>query len=321
MGFIPISGGRVKFVKGATSKYRKRARRPRSTRKMFRGKSKLARQIQAIIARNEETKYIAFDSNDHYVFGNLDINGDGTTLGGNLNDKRLYLGLPALAQGVSAHQRIGNSVRPVKCVVTVQYYFQQAPQSSPATVAGANRPALVEVRQLSVKPKSIKRWLEYNSTTTAAVNGYKYLLPKLLEVGDGTTTAANSANPLNMLYPISNEIWTRCAGNKKFIMGKNGGLLNALLADPSDPLAAARTQNTVRFRVKLPKVLKYDENNSVYPENACPLFGAYAGFINNGSSSITYDQAQQPYFPSSGGVATAPLVGMNYRIELWYKDA
>lgn len=219
----------------------------------------------------------------------------------------------------SAHTRIGNRISPVKMITTVQYYFQYGGLQGTQDLSGVNLNGCYEVRQVCVAPREIGSFSAYDSLSQTAKSN---LQAKLLEVGDGTTVAANSQFPMNLNYPISNENFTALSGNKKFIMEKNSGLFNN--APSSYPFSGgARTQNTIRFRTKLPKVLIYDENNSqALPMNAIALWGCYAGILNNqrsGAASATYDDILQTTVLT--GLPKHPILRWNLRTELWFKDA
>lgn len=280
-----------------------------------RGGKGIVRLIKRVLAKSQETKYVSTELTDQDVYGNLDPEADGTTKGGNVVDKRLFLQLPPVANGTLGHQRIGNSIKPIKCRITAQYYFAQAPLAAGQDTHAADLAQLIEVRQLSVQPKGIRRIGEWTANVAGTASaGYKHYLPKMLEVGDGHTVAPDSQNSINLTYPISNENFTALKGNKRFILGKNnGGIIGE-----TNPLTTARAQNTLHWNLKLPKVLKYDEDNSPYPTNFCPLFGAYAGYVNG--SGYSYDSRMSPYQPATFG-PTHPIVRMQYRVELWYKDA
>lgn len=269
--------------------------------------------IQRMIKGDQETKYVANEVRDIQIYGNLDYAGPG----GDVTDKRLYIMLPQLGVGAGPNGRIGNHVAPVKVKVSVQYYFVQSPLSGGQSPGVAGLPHLVEVRQVAVAPKAIKRYSDWFTSGTSGAQGFKQHLPRLLEKGNGTSIPADSANPLNLTYPINNERFTAIKGNKHFLLGKNQGLI---AQEGQSPNTTMRMQNTLHFSVKTPKVLKYaDENGEVYPQNCCPLFGAYAGLVNN-NTALTYDALQAPYVPISFG-PTNPILYMNYRVEMWYKDA
>ena len=266
-----------------------------------------------MIKGQQETKYCASEVRDIQIYGNLDYAG----AGGDVTDKRLYVMLPQLGVGNGPGTRVGNEISPVKVKVSVQYFFVQTPLSGGQSAGVATLPHLVEVRQVAVAPKAIKRYSDWFTSGTSGAQGFKQHLPRLLEKGNGTSVVADSANPLNLTYPINNERFTALKGNKRFMLAKNTGLIAQAEQSPNTTM---RSQNTLHFTVKTPKVLKYaDENGELYPQNCCPLFGAYAGLVNN-ATALTYDALQAPYVSISFG-PTNPILYMNYRVEMWYKDA
>lgn len=283
----------------------------------------LKRAITKILNKKLETKYIATELNSGYVYGNISesYGAAGNPAAGNF----LFNLIPRITQSgsganleTSAHTRIGNRISPVKMVTTIQFYFQGNGLQSSQDLSGVALSGLYEVRSLAATPKEFK---SYNSWRDTGTNNRAGVLAKLLEVGDGTTTAANSANPNNLIYPVSNENWSK-HHDKHFIMGKNSGQMNNYYGNYNNPLTTARAQNTIRFTTKLPKTLIYDENiSSGLPSNAIALWGCYAGILNNQYSnpSTTYDQLLDTV--TSSGLAKHPILRWNLRTELWFKDA
>lgn len=301
---------------------RKVARKP--TRLGRKGKSsRLVKTIKKVLNKSLETKYIATELTSGYVYGNItETYGQGGNAAAGNFMKNL---IPRIVQSgsganveTSAHTRIGNRIAPVKMVTTVQFYFQSNGLQSGQDLSGVSQAGLYEVRSISATPKEFK---SYNSWRDTGISNRAAVLQKLLEVGDGTTVACDSANPTNLIYPISNENWAK-HHDKHFVMGKNNGPINNFSGLYNEPLASVRAQNTIRFRTKLPKVLVYDENiASGLPSNAIALWGCYAGMLQNtyGTASTTYDQILQTNVTS--GLALHPILRWNLRTELWFKDA
>ena len=270
--------------------------------------------------KTSETKYVAYEYRDAVIYGNWNPNAVALDQGTDNSDKRGWLAIPPLLQGTGAAQRIGNVIEPVKCKVTVQYYFVRNPQAATQDDASVQYSHLIQVRQMAFKPKGIKRWGDYINATGNTDHGYKRLLPALLEKGDGTLTFADGTNPLNMTYPLTNELVTPIKGNKKFLMAKNGTTIGT---GAEGPLTTMRSQNTLSFSVKLPKKLKYSEVGGApdkFPDNACPIFGAIAGIVQN-ASATSYDGLQKPYLPPLTSNPQHPILQLNYRIEMWFKDS
>jgi len=309
------------------SNWRRLRRRPRRLARRIGRKGKkttrLVKTIKRVLNKSLETKYIATELNSGYVYGNI-----GETYGaaGNAAAGNYFFNiLPRVPQSgsggftdTSAHTRIGNRITPVKMVTTIQFYFQGNGLQSGQDLSGVIQSGLYEVRSISATPKAFK---SYNAWRDTGTNNRADVLGKLLEIGDGSTATANSANPNNLIYPISNENWNK-HHDKHFIMGKNSGQMNGWYANYNAPLTTARAQNTIRFRTKLPKVLIYDENlASGLPSNAIALWGCYAGILQNIYSvpSTTYDQLLDTN--ATSGMARHPILRWNLRTELWFKDA
>jgi len=297
---------------------RARPYRRRGVKKTGKRTNRLKKTIQKVLNKNLETKYRAIELNDGYVYGNIEgsYGAGGNPAAGN----QLFNIIPTINQGnptatVTAHGRVGNRINPIRMVTTIQYYFQGNGLVSTQDLSGVALSGLYEVRQFVATPKSFKSSLAFDglaSTRQADVLG------RLLEVGNGTSVPANSAYPMNLNYPISNENWSVHSGNKKFIMGKNSGLMNS---GGYNPLTTARAVNTIRFTTKLPKVLIYNENEDVLPTNAIALWGCYAGILQNHiyGASVSYDQLLDT--TSLSGTPKHPILRWNLRSELWYKDA
>ena len=310
------------------SNFRRRlaGRRKRPTYRRYKKavkKTALKRTINKILNKKLETKYIALELNSGYVYGNISETyaSAGNTAQGNF----MFNLIPRIAQSgsgtfpdTSAHTRIGNRISPVKMITTVQFYFQGNGLQSGQDLSGVQLSGLYEVRSISATPKEFK---SYNSWRDTGSNNRQGVLSRMLEVGDGTTVKPDSANPTNLIYPVSNENWVK-QHDKHFIMGKNSGQMNNYFANYNSPLTTARAQNTIRFRTKHPKTLIYDENAaSGLPTNALALWGCYGGMLQNTYSvpSTTYDQLLDTNVTS--GLARHPILRWNLRTELWYKDA
>ena len=252
-----------------------------------------------------ETKYVATEFTDNYVMGQLR---------GDVPNRRLFAFLPEVVKGLNAHNRIGNSITPVKCRVTVQYYFQGTGTEGSQDTQAAALAGLYEVRQLVVASKGVKNTDQW--TSSISLDQQK----ALLENGFGTGVYPDSANPLNLEYPIANEQFTALKGCKKFIMGKNMKLIQQ---GEGAPLTTARAQNTLHFKVKLPKRLLFEETATVphnSPTNVCPLFGVYAGVLTNRGPATASPSYEEIIAPTPTGTPTHPILRYNLRCELWYKD-
>lgn len=252
--------------------------------------------------KTSETKYVTATVRDGYIVGNLI---------GDQPYRRLQTVLPRIGQGTSAHERIGNTIQPVKLKVTVQYFFQGNGFEGGQDAAAANNSGLYEVRQFSVQPKIYKSAAAWTPAVAAVEQ------TKLLEVGDGTTVVPYSATATNVLYKVSDENFTTLKGNKRIMLGKNSG---AVQQSADSPLATIRTQDTLHWSIKCPKKLKYDEA-ATYPTNFNPLWGAYATLLTNygpATASTTYDGLLNPLLGT--GAPTHPIIRYNLFCEMWFKD-
>lgn len=255
------------------------------------------------MSKELETKYVAYTWSDRYIPGSLP--GDNLT-------RRLFTVLPPLTVGPASNQRIGNSIHPVKLRVTAQYFFNGDGVQGGQDINGVGKSGLYEVRQFCLTSKDIKANRAWTSTVATDRQ------PRMLEVGDGTTINPDSASAWNMTYKISDENFTPIKGCKRFIMGKNAGVING---GSLDPLTTARAQDTLHFSIKCPKTFHYEEDvTDNYPTNFCPLFGAHAGLITN-SLSTTYDGLLGVIPGNTNSIPLHPIIRSNVRVELWFKDA
>lgn len=287
----------------AGRKIAKFARKRLNARKVARVSKPLARAIRKVVNSQAETKYVAREVNDGYIVGNLI---------GDQPYRRLQTVLPQITQGTSAQSRIGNVIKPIKLSVTVQYFFQGNGLEGSQDTNSVINSGLFEVRQFSVQPRLYRS----AATWTPAVAAVEQT--KLLEKGDGTTVVPYSASATNVLYPVSNENFITLAGNKRIMLGKNAGLIQQ--SADKYPLTNIRAQDTIHYNVKCPAVLKYDENSN-YPTNFNPLWGAYATLLTNygpATASTTYDGLLNPLLGT--GAPTHPIIRYNLRVEMWYKD-
>lgn len=286
-----------KQTRRAPRRVARRSTRPRS--------NTFGARVLAILNRSTETKYVAFDSLNNYVLGSLP---------GDVPARQFKNLIPpvALTAQPTAHSRVGNEITPVNVKVTIQYYFQGTGYSGNQTGASAVNSGLYEIRQFAGSPKGVKSLDAWQLPGAGGATTYQ---EKLLELGNGTTIGADSANPMNLNYKFSDENW-RITNQKHIVMGKNFGMIQQ---SETAPLANVRSQNTEHFWLTgLPKKFKYDDDNSSYPTNFLSLLGIYAGVLTNqnATASPTYDGL----LALATGTPTTPILRYNYRVEMWYKD-
>lgn len=310
-----------------TNKRRGRpARSNRPGKKPGKVSSNFRKKVEKVIKQEAETKYVAQTIvQDGYVLGDIQ---------GQINQSRLQLLFPQVGRGTGINSRIGNSIEPVKLRATVQYYFHTAPAGAGGpvnqTTTAVAASGLYEVRQVCVQPKFSKGYSDWLQNNTSLTHG------KLLNAGDGSSVPPNSADPMNLNYPIFTNAFTPIRGNKKIMMGKNEGLV---FGSTEYPLAMIRAQDTQHFDIKCPKVIKYDQEsggpspdsgaNVTYPTNFLPLHGVYAGVLANSGATSLVTAPSKSYNDLIGTKTTAgplgyswttPILRYNLRVELWFKD-
>lgn len=235
----------VSFTRSRGRGRGRQARKRNGTRRM-RGKKAVAhlskpvtRAIRNIAYKTQETKYVSYEINDGYIYGALNKT-NGSSASGQFSDRFQDI-IPPVSQGSgSSFTRMGNKITVVKAVATVQYYFNGIGVKSPVQDASAVvQSGLYEVRQFVVTAKAIRGAAQWEALDGAKYQSY---MGNALETGLGYSVAPNSAYPQNFNYPLANENFTPHAGNKKFIMGKNAGLITQ---GAFDPLTNTRAVNTI----------------------------------------------------------------------------
>lgn len=284
---------RTAVVSGKVSRPRRGVRKP----KYVRASPLLAKAINGVIKRNEETKYVAEDlAYDANILGFLD---------GVFPNNRLFTLVPQVSVGPTSSSRIGQKIRPTKIRVHCQYYFDNA------ATTGSD----CFIRQYVATSKEFK---SKRALTNAA---QQPLLTKMMDNGDDTTSIPNpGANPLQLTYPLERESFTALKGSGTFHITKNTGLpFNASIGALSgnDPLATVASSISYAFDVKPPKTLLYEHNDS-YPSNFNPLMGVAACNFAVGGSAQSYPSQQGSI---SLGVPANPILKMRIRTEMWYKDS
>lgn len=285
--------------------------------------------VGRMIARKAETKYRAWDLNTNgYIPGILNGNVGGTW-------HYLLPVIPPVYQGTGSHQRVGNSITPLKLKVTVEYFFHKNGTSDhiPAsqTEVGIEPARIFKVKQYVVNNRRIRScsgWIDTNNTIKSEE------IAKLLDAGDGTTSYADSGMANVLDYPVYKESFTTQKGNgKTFLMCKNNGISGGTGAG-GQPFTSAVPYKKCVFYPKLPKTFKYEDvginqnpAGDHYPSNFNCLWGAVAGFIEpqnplsvTNGPCLTYEQVMAQTTLVTPAYPYQPMIRYNCRLELWFKD-
>lgn len=288
--------------------------------------------VTRMINRKSETKYRAFDVvQNGYVSGTLNGLNGGT-------HHYLIPVIPPLYQGTGSHQRIGQTIMPKKLKVTVDYFFHRQGDSqtlTDQTNASVTLPGIYKVRQFAVSSRRFKSAAAWVDATQQLKTDEQY---KLLDVGDGTNSQADTGFVNNNDYPIDSSNFTSHKGNNKtFMMVKNAGFdfdstaTGSTVINGATPYTSAIPFKRKVFFPKLPAKFTYDNDNQQtgysYPTNWNCLWGAVAQALvpnNPGSSTnspcLTYEQRLGGMTLVTPAYFKTPIIRCNVRVELWYKD-
>ena len=247
----------------------------------------MKKAVLKVTKGTEETKYRA---EDLIVPGSTVLPSLGTFQqfsSGITGTGELYACIPRLTQGVDDFQRIGNSVQPVSCHVDVI-----------ANVTTSNNNQSVDV------------WAHFfvlQSTSVKSLDNLSSVpITQLLENGAGGYIAADGTTNMTQ-YPVNRTAF-KVLHHKRVRLYKPFGQQNnraAPSAGGTDGTIAACTGNKrLRFKIPLPKKLKYDVASQDYPVNAAPFF------------CVAWE-----YNDQSGDSAPITSIYVQARTHLRYKDA
>jgi len=261
-------------------------RKPRQRR--VRGGSKLTQQIQRVLNKNLETKYVVHTDQDQPLYNTIN-----TAI--NPTGGYSYL-LPCIPQivrgGINSDNMTGAKIKVVSLKTYIHFNF--------ASQNNTTNDVMVKIFFLHSKN---------TQNYTVAANGL--LGSNLLRTGQasevdwiGSGTGTLEPRCLAQL-PLNKLAWT--GTTRTFRLSKNGGILNGGTSSALPVLANGNGSFDISYDWKCSKTLKYDESdNSIYPENYLPLMAAVAWYPD-GTSSGAKDTVMPVY-------ATATH-------HLYYKDA
>ena len=252
--------------------------------------------VSKVLNHAMETKYIASDVYmNQYVYGTL----DGTYPGSRLQNL-----FPSLVTGVGSYNRIGQKIHPIRMKVTVQYYFDHS------WIYGSD----LVIKQVVGTLKAYKQAGTLGNTTQKTE-----VLPYLIDNGDGTNSYVSPGTAQNceqLSYPYEKERFTKLKGDKLLYISKQGGgALTPTFA--SGILNHRKSYIQTSFLVKCPTVIQWDNQKSM-PTNFLPLFGAVGAYMTDATNNY---QELLGTIPLDTGIPPNPILRMNVRTELWFKDA
>jgi len=233
------------------SKAIKAAVKPRRKVKRAAGKGKIAKVVKQVLARGQETKYVAETIIQASVVGQA-----AATPGA------FFRLVPNLGQGNQDNQRIGDKVSPVRLVNRFIFNFPSDLQNNQDIV----------VNLWIVKGKGAA-----NQTAVAEV-----LPGQFLKVGNGNNADPTDANQPNMLqvvstFPLNTDQYTKLK-HYRFRMRRGIGLpTNTNTASEIAPTGVQRTDmfKTITYSCKAPH-FKYSSTGFTTPSNFYPVALVYA---------------------------------------------
>jgi len=216
--------------------------------------------VQKIINSENETKQAFHTTGNSLIMYNsgVDSTGDFTQI------------LPAITQGLDAHQRIGQQIKAKS--LNVKGYVKLNVFEGTESKAHTN----VIVRMMVVSLKVRSNFSDMVNSTGS--------LASLLKKGGATS---GFTGVLSDIYaPINTDLWT-VHHDKKFYLSQS--YTNAIGASPPSTTVTQDISKTVKFfnfNVKCKnKVLKYDEDtgSDIYPTNFAPVILLGYSFLDGSS--------------------------------------
>lgn len=203
-------------------------------------------QVKALVAAPAETKYVSEPLLANGSSSNLGTWTDFSTAITGVGE--IYYCLPRSQQGTDECNRIGNTISPTSCRVKLDITTEPSDNNS--------FDYMVHVFFLTCpQVKSMNNFTAIPITT-------------LLAKGDGTNVSFDGTQ-IRAQYPV-NTAEFRVIKHRKFRLMKGFG--QAISPAALDAVNSQTTQYVhLDQRIPLPKKLKYEANNSVYPTNAAPF--------------------------------------------------
>jgi len=176
--------------------------------------------------------------------------------------RELYAVIPQISEGAGVHQRVGDTIQPTSLTLNLRfsYPFTDSQQSGDITA-----------HMFVLSAKSVK---SLNNLTAVPIT-------LLLDNGQGSAGSFDGTNQ-HAMWKVNTNAFTvhkykRVRLQKTEGLTNNGGLGNGQTSmNPSQ-------HHLVRFRVPLPKKLKYLLNSETYPTNAAPFL--CIGYTQNDASN------------------------------------
>lgn len=237
-----------------------------------------AKKVLKVVNRKQETKYVA--ETITIVPGGPSSTQIPST---QVTPGNLQRMVPNLGQGVDEHQRIGDSVSPVRCNAMWTVFLNDFTSN------------VIDVT-LNIVIVTVKG----SSNQPALAN---IPVGQFLRKGDGTNTDPTGFTPIQMLtevnrYPVNSDHYTLVKWIKRRFC-KGAGPVQGAGAGNTSPTAGQGAM-VIKHSWK-PPALKYSQNADTQPTNHYPCYLIWA--TSNNATALTGDLAY------------------NLRSEMFYKDA
>ena len=270
---------------------RSRKRMPRLANKSAR--KGLAKLVTRIVARQQETKYVSEYlrvPNGSSVLQPPTVPGFGLTTftSAITGSGELYACLPQLTEGAGSFQRVGDKIHPVSC--RVDLLLECGGYQNLNTFD-------ITAHIFVISCKAVKSLANYSAIPTV----------DLLRQGNGTT-APFDGTIQNLLLPFNTTEYV-LHSHQTVHFNKSDGETNGALDSSGVPNRP--TQGGViglykrSVKISLPKVLTYNTDAAVYPNNSAPVL--CIGWVRNDDKGTTAPSPQRP-------------IGVLARTHMWFKD-
>lgn len=279
-----------------------------------------------MLNRKTETKYIGQYTTTTALQNGVSPFQDGTWENavqplGQLTDGQYWtVALPAMVQGVSDINRIGDRIEPVshRVKMTVRFaqeYVPPPPGGTPSIIAQDN-PLDLTVYVIYGFVKSMKTYaqpsqvsLVGNSIVVSGQTEATRAMQRLLDDGD-LTYSAFTGDPILAQQPLAKEYVNMKV--KKIHLRRAAGYINTN-AGNGDAAANTDAQNTLSktfsLKFKVPSKLEYAASTDLYPNNYAPVFAV--GYVFN-DATASRNQAAPAYPGGQVEYVAQP--------QLWFKD-
>lgn len=268
----------------------------------------VVRAVNRLINRKFETKYVAQymtneDATPELIYGDVWPQGTG---GGPNGNPQVWTVLPDVNEGTQTteYTREGVKISPTRLTADLDLKFNTQPALASGNVDQASWDITAHVWW-----GYCRRYKNNDDINANKVN----IVENMFEVGNGTTVRWLGTPTMDQFHQ-----------NKEFLTLKHravrmyrplGSQNTATLAGGATTYYPQIINKTMKLSFKVPKVLKYNENQSV-PENYAPF--VIIGYRHNDNSQAANTYVVSPPYANASQV---PALQAVVRSHLYFKDA